>query len=99
MIAHPETTLENEIKMLRGHILETAGNRTHKMYSQYLTGDVYFYSAEECSISPLITELKGCPKKKQLNKASLMVTRSSFRSAGFAHQSATRNTTSICRNT
>lgn len=41
-IPHPETTLENKIKMLRGHILKTAGNRTDKMYLHYLTGDRYF---------------------------------------------------------
>lgn len=41
-IPHPETCLENKIKMLRGDIPETRGNRRDKMYLQHLTGDVYF---------------------------------------------------------
>lgn len=40
-IPHLKTSMKNKIKMLQGCVRETAGNRTDKVYLQYLTGDIY----------------------------------------------------------
>lgn len=40
-IPHLKTNMKNKIKMLQGCVRKTAGNRTDKMYLQYLAGDTY----------------------------------------------------------
>lgn len=40
-IPHLKTSMKNKIKMLQGYAPEAAGNRTDKMYLQYITGDMY----------------------------------------------------------
>lgn len=40
-IPHLKTSMKNKIKVLQGCVRETAGNRTDKIYLQYLAGDMY----------------------------------------------------------